>query len=816
MLIIADKDEKKIKGEISITEEITPALGSISLTDAWIQNEEKNQIEELRKQFPFFSNQLIIKQKNLRLWNINDSIYEYVLMKEGEKLTLYPVYYVAGRRTTREAISTELLKIRHNHPCATTQIEKFFLNITCNNKEHFPIQFLDFPGTYCEQKDKYKINQINDVLQKSNGIIFIVDSHQCKNQEIIKIYENLFLKILQYRKDKKKKLMLLLLFTHIDSDIHEDTLLLNFPEIAKYYIKQNASSNVMLHLSMFNHTNVNEFSFKNNFQNFFNAIQDFTLTFQKQTIKKKHRLLFWKLCYFILFLIGILEVFNIYLFEQLKIKSMPRVVKEATNLSIFTMQKGKLEEKEACISKQVYDIQQYITYSYSLGYYFYFSKQVAKLQSIIMQNLKILITEQKDLYSVMIANDALTTEEINKMKRTLENIKIIIPKQYDSYQEFFSLCLDWAKNKDHSINDKIRFIDKVEQKEITSLQVAFKQNLSLIMEQKAQEMLQRSQKDKTILIFLEVLSEYGVYSQKYQKLPFILSNQAIVKIWTNALELSWDTFQNCFNQEKDVSKKCQILIQIYENFPNESNSIIPLAIQASLFNLTYYFLTEIQDLSLIQDYTKQQLANYLYNSFSSLQFIFNILEKSIKGYIQGSIRTAKQERNINTIFQQLKIIKKNSTKKFSELEQKLLILWLQREKDWKALLTKQHYLLYFSNYKIPNLTGKEKFDPYIKIKIPTSSKLESWKSQKVLHDFYLTLLDNIELEIWNNNLLFDKKISDLVIPIHNFILGSSWKNQDGIEIDCHCTDSGISLNIPEWIRDVINASTDERNTEKGN
>lgn len=746
---------------------------------------------------------MIIKQKNLRLWNINDSIYEYILMKEGEKLTLYPVYYVAGRRTTREAISTELLKIRHNHPCNTTQIEKLFLNITCNNKEHFPIQFLDFPGTYCEQKDKYKINQINDSLQKSSGIIFVIDSRQCKNQEIIKIYENLFLKILQYRKDRKKKLMLLLLFTHIDSDMHEDTLLLNFSEMARYYIKQNDSSNIMLYLSMFNDKNVNQFSFKNHFQNFFNAIQNSTLTFQNQMIKKKHRVLFWKLCYFILFLIGMLEVSNIYLFENLQIKSMPQVVKNATDLSIFTIQKGKLEEKEACISKQIYDIQQYITYSYSLGYYFYFSKKVIKLKSIIMQNLKILITEQKDLYSVMIANDILTTEEINKMKKTLENIKIIIPNQYNSYQEFFSLCLDWTKNKEHSINDKIRFIDKIEQKEITALSIAFKQNLSLIMEQKAREMLQCSQKDKTISIFLDVLSEYGVYSQKYQKLPLILNNQDIVKIWISALELSWDSFQNCFSQEKDISKKCQILIQIYENFPNETNNIIPLSIQSSLFNLTYYFLTEIQDLSLVQDYTKQQLSNYLYNSFASLQFIITILEKSIKGYIQGSLRNAKQEKNIDAIFQQLKIVNKNSTKNFSEEEQNLLKLWLSRENDWKKLLTKQHYLLYFSNYKIPNFTTKEKFNPYIKIKIPTSSKLESWKSQKVLHDFYLTLLDNIELEIWNDNLLFDKKISDLVIPIHYFILGSSWKNQDGIEIACHCSDSGSSLNIPKWIKDII-------------
>ena len=298
------------------------------------------------------------------------------------------------------------------------------------------------------------------------------------------------------------------------------------------------------------------FSFKNNFQNFFKAIQNSTLSFQKQMMKKIHRLLFRKLCYAILFIIGILEVFNVYLFNHLQIKAMPKVVKDATNLSFFTVQKGKLEEKEACISKQVHDIKQYITYSYSLGYYFYFSKQMEQFKSIIMQNLEQLIKEQKDLYSVMLVNDLLTIEEINKMNRTLENIKIMIPKKYNSYQAFLSLGLDWTKDKEHSINEKIRFLEKIEQKKVEPLQRALNQNLSLILESKAQEMLQRSQNEKTMTIFLEVLSEYGVYSQKYQKVPLILNNQDIINKWIEALEFSWKSFETCFTKERDVSNSC--------------------------------------------------------------------------------------------------------------------------------------------------------------------------------------------------------------------------------------------------------------------
>jgi len=802
-----DQEEKKLRGEISVKEEVSESIGVAHFDENLLNELESQQTTVLRSVFPCLSDKTIVQKHNARTWNIRDGNLEYTLIKESEKFALYPVYYAQGRRTTRESVMTELLRHKYQQQKPSIQTENFYINFTREQrkKKYLPkqikSQFIDFPGLYFEQEDKYKINRIESVIQNAQGLIFVIHAWECifENGDIVENDDTLHI----YRKILEKKLAqnnkietpIYIVLSQIEKlpdkySIQETSQLWKFiPSIQK----------LLQNTSMFHSTYIDSFSkhSSNTFQNFipfFQVLEKNLHLVQKKRyffIRRIRRFFFLFFCLCILF--G-LESWNLFLYSRLNIVPLSHIV-----------HKGELEAKESAISNQIQRLERYKKNVYSVSTFFYFTYRIEDFQAIVKRNLQSLVKEQLQMYSAMLANDVLTSEEIQKMIRTEQNLQLVAPEELEQYSRYLEFFKEWHEQTERNLSYQIRFCERCDQAQVTYLKFALKTKFQQLVQSKINEIIQMQQQNSNKKPnFICMLQKYIFYVQEFRKLEEYWQDRSLQRSLEKAFLASWEDFQQYFLKEENIEIKYAYLIEIYSDFPREQDNIFHQNIHDALFSLAYNFLIQMQKTESMPETKLKRLQNFIYYSPSSIERLHQDLQTRIKDFITLSTVDKKEQ---DIILETMQNFKKMIDEKIqmTENEIELTTLWANRIVDWNNFIKLQKITVHFYNYKIPqqlfaNYDGN--FLPYIKFKIPGKTKMPIWNNKILSLEFYVAPTDKIDLEIWNKNKWrFDTFLTKDSIPVRTLLFQESWQNYQGIQIVFQL-DTIIKNMIPDWIKNL--------------
>ena len=145
--------------------------------------------------------------------------------------------------------------------------------------------------------------------------------------------------------------------------------------------------------------------------------------------------------------------------------------------------------------------------------FFYFTYRIEDFQAIVKRNLQSLVKEQLQMYSAMLANDVLTSEEIQKMIRTEQNLQLVAPEELEQYSRYLEFFKEWHEQTERNLSYQIRFCERCDQAQVTYLKFALKTKFQQLVQSKINEIIQMQQQNsnKSPILFVCCKNIYFMY-----------------------------------------------------------------------------------------------------------------------------------------------------------------------------------------------------------------------------------------------------------------------------------------------------------------